>query len=158
MLAAKCHSQSQKSNPTSQKWLAEAKRTGEKDNYAGKRRQPRCTWDVQVTVEILENGEPTETLYANTRDISAGGMGMRCRKVVPAHSEVRITIDETGESMPARVTQCTRSICDYQSGVEVVRKSQTSATPAVSGASSVARLRRTACYGRFARLHQTHAA
>lgn len=134
MLAAKCHGQSQDGHPTSGKWLAEAQLTGDSDNYAGKRRQPRTTWDVQVTIEILEDGEPTETYYANARDISAGGMGMRCRKAVPDHAQVRITVDETGESVPARATQCTQGICDYHIGVEFVPEAQASSTPAAPSA------------------------
>ena len=154
MLAAKCHSQSQEANPTSAKWFAEAQQTGESDNYAGKRSQPRCTWDVQVTIEILENGQPSETYYANTRDISVGGMGMRCRKAVPDHAQVRITIDETGESVQARVTQCTQGICDYHIGVEFVAEAQESPAPAVPATSET----RATIDIRFSRFLQTRAA
>lgn len=154
MIAAKCHNQSQEANPTFRKWFTEARQTGESDNYAGKRRQRRCTWDAQITIEVLENGEPTATYYANTRDISTGGMGMRCRKAVPAHAEVRITIDETGESVQARVTQCTEGICGYHIGVEFTAETQATSTPAERCKSET----RATVDIRFPRFLQTRAA
>lgn len=146
MIAAKCNTQSQEAT-SSRKWLDEAQRTGEKDNYSGKRRQPRCSWDAQVTIDVLQDDETTESFYANTLNISAGGIGMRCRKPVPTHALVRITVDESGESVLARVAQCTQGICDYHIGVEFVRESRTSATsatPTVSRVPAAAGFRPTA--------------
>ena len=161
MLAATCRSPLPKIDSPSRKWLSEARRTGVADSYTGKRREPRCSWDVQVTIDVLGDREPGESYYANSRDISARGMGLRCRRPVPTHALVRITIDETGESAVARVAQCTRGICDYHIGVEFIRETGSASAPAgaTAGASSTASGGRTAIRtGGYSRLPRNCAA
>ena len=61
-------------------WLAEAKLYGKKDPYLGKRRHPRFQWQVPVVLDVDSVDGLQSCVYAQTRDISEGGIGLVCRQ------------------------------------------------------------------------------
>ena len=98
------------------KWLADARRTGQKDTYTGKRSAPRYTWQSAVTIEILDDSDDAD-IYATTRDISAGGLGIRTRSRLAAGTLVRISTDATDESLLGRVRHCSESLGGFYVGI-----------------------------------------
>ena len=108
---------------TVQYWLLSAQATGQRDTYPGKRRRPRFTWHVPITLEVLDAsvlGRSVRAHCAMSRDISDGGMGLRCRQPVPVMALVCITLDETQETVYGRVRHCTGSLGGFLVGVEFV--------------------------------------
>ncbi len=103
---------------TAQQWLADACLAGQEYEYAGKRHYQRTTWQVPITVEILDGTRAGEHEYAMARDISESGMGFRCRRAVPVWSLVRITVDQDGSYVHAQVKSCTDTIGGFLIGVE----------------------------------------
>ena len=103
---------------TVRQWLVNARLRGEEDVYAGKRRRPRVTWQVPVTVEILDGVRANQSDYATSKDVSAGGMGLRCRRAIEARTLVRVVTDEDGRFVHARVMHCTETIGGFFIGVE----------------------------------------
>ncbi len=103
----------------SRKWLTDAHRMGQKDTYAGKRRQTRYTWNTAVTVEFVDDADETP-LFATTRDISIGGLGIRTRRRIDVNTLVRISTDATNESVRGRVRHCSESLGGFFVGIEFV--------------------------------------
>ncbi|MCP4590944.1 MAG: PilZ domain-containing protein [bacterium] len=103
---------------TVQGWLDEARQTGQGDTYAGKRRYPRYTWTVPVVIEVLDGELAGESDYASSRDISEGGLGIRLRRRIPDRSMVRVTTDEYGPGIHARVMHCTETLGGFILGLE----------------------------------------
>jgi hypothetical protein len=101
-------------------WLTEAKRDGIVDDYAGKRRWPRVTWQTQVTLQI-DTPRGTRTVFAAARDISEGGIGLRVRERLAAMTPVRVIIGETNEFVIGRVAHCTDSLGGFVIGIEFQR-------------------------------------
>ncbi|HUU81988.1 MAG TPA: PilZ domain-containing protein [Phycisphaerae bacterium] len=99
-------------------WLEEARETGRADAYAGKRRWVRYTWQVPVTVKVLHAADTHPPQYAYTRDISRGGLGLKCRQPIEHLSLVRIMRDDTGETITGRVRYCTKTITGFVIGIE----------------------------------------
>ncbi len=99
-------------------WLASAREVGVEDGYRGKRVAPRFTWSAPVMVEVLGTRRPGEAAYAYASDISAGGMGLRCRQPVGVFQRLRVTLDETGENLCGQVRHCTRTATGYLIGIE----------------------------------------
>jgi c-di-GMP-binding flagellar brake protein YcgR len=102
---------------TAKRWLASAKRTGQGDTYAGKRRHARYTWVNPVTIEVMEGQHAGRAYYATTRDISAGGIGTRCRHRLDVMTLVCV-IDEDGEAVFGRVRHCGEVLGAFLIGVE----------------------------------------
>ena len=103
---------------TVEQWLAEARLEGREDTYAGKRRYPRVTWHVPVILDGLDGERAGECYYATTKDLSAGGMGFRCRQPVPVRSLVRVMSEIDGQSVYAKVMHCTETVGACFIGVE----------------------------------------
>ena len=99
-------------------WLTAAREEGLADTYAGKRAHPRMIWVVPATLEILDPDRPAAPAYIYTSDISRGGMGLRCRQPVELFAQVRITLDETGESLCGQVRHCTPIPTGFIVGIE----------------------------------------
>jgi hypothetical protein len=99
-------------------WLASARETGVEDHYLGKRSYPRVTWCEPITVEALDGREATDSFFAYANDISAGGMGIRCRERVEVFSHIRVTLDETRESLCGQVRHCTPTPTGFLIGIE----------------------------------------
>jgi hypothetical protein len=101
-------------------WLAEARITGTEDAYRGKRRWPRVTWQVPVTLEVHPGERRSRTCHATSRDISEGGLGLRLRQRLPAMAPVRVFIGEDERSVRGRVVHCTDTLGGFIVGVEFV--------------------------------------
>ena len=98
--------------------MADAGRDGGVDSYNGKRRDKRTRWQAPVMVELNPDSPQRAILNANTRDISASGMGLRCRTALKANTEVRIYVGDGDEFISATVRHCTRSLPGFIIGVE----------------------------------------
>lgn len=99
-------------------WLASARRTGVEDSYRGKRAHPRVTWPAPITVEVLNTTGAAAPAYAYACNISEGGMGLRCRQPVEVFTRVRVTLDETGESLCGQVRHCTTTATGFVIGIQ----------------------------------------
>lgn len=100
------------------RWLAEACQTGIADSYAGKRRWVRYTWQVPVMVTVVAPGPGRAPQFATSRNLSRGGIGLRCRERIGPMSLVRVTRDETDESVYGRVRHCTGTFGGFLIGIE----------------------------------------
>ncbi|MFH0983824.1 MAG: PilZ domain-containing protein [Planctomycetota bacterium] len=103
---------------TLKEWLADAQLEGQQDTYASKRQYPRVTWAVPVTLELLDGPRVGKCDFAVSKDISEGGIGVRCHRALVLRTLVRILIDECGPSVHARVTHCTETVGGFIIGVE----------------------------------------
>ena len=101
-------------------WLANASRTGAKDVYAGKRKFVRYTWLTSAKVEVRSGVSCDTTVYASTRDISAGGLGLKVRQRLQPGAIVRVTLDEGGESVTGRVRHCSEALGGFYVGIEFI--------------------------------------
>ncbi len=117
MIATATTRQTRNDEITIQRWLTDARRTGRKDNYAGKRRHPRFSWHAALTVEAVDD-EGQSQQYATARDIGVGGMGLKTRRRIDANTIIRVTVDATGESLVARVRHCSEALGGFIIGVE----------------------------------------
>ena len=99
-------------------WLAEARRYGREDVYAGKRQHVRVTWEAPVTVVVYDGRQAGETDHATTRDISSGGLGLRCRRPLAVHSLVAVVSEIDGQCVHATVMHCTETLGGFLVGVE----------------------------------------
>lgn len=109
---------------TVERWLANARLEGREDTYTGKRCYPRVTWQVPVTLDILDGERAGECDYATSKDISKGGLGLRCRQSVPVRSFVRVVSDGDGQSVYARVMHCTETVGGFFVGIEFQPREQ----------------------------------
>ena len=103
---------------TIREWLANARLEGREDTYAGKRRYPRVTWVVPVTVEFLDGERAGENDFAMSKDISEGGVGLRCRRPLAVRTLVRVMTDEGAPCVHARVMHCTETLGGFIVGLE----------------------------------------
>jgi len=99
-----------------QEWLEEAGETGETDTYSRKYRDPRTTWNVPLEVHVPVRGGLTETYYATSIDVSEGGIGFRCREMIPPHTRVRICRDGEMVGVTAVTLGSTQSLAGYLIG------------------------------------------
>jgi hypothetical protein len=98
-------------------WLADAKLYGQKDPYLGKRRHPRYQWKMPVDMDVLSIDGSQCRLYAQTRDISEGGIGLECRQQLEPDSRVRIRLEGQLEAIEGYVVHCTQGLGKYLVGV-----------------------------------------
>ncbi len=99
------------------KWINNARHWSKGDTFCGLRRQPRYQWHTPITVEILEGDNAGTTCYANSHDISLGGLGLSCRCDLNAGTLLCIT-DDNGDAVFGRVRHCSKHITTYKVGVE----------------------------------------
>lgn len=100
-------------------WLAQARLVGEEDVFAGKRRHPRVTWTVPVTLAVLDGPEAGTRQYAHTKDISEGGLGLRARRPIPLGSTVWVGPDDSAMGVHARVMHCTETVGGFVIGISL---------------------------------------
>ncbi len=105
-----------------QAWLNDARRTGKKDVYSGKRSSPRFIWEAPITVEILDGDSAGESFFATSRDIGAGGVGFRGRHRLEQDTLVRVTLDNTGASVEAMVRHTSETLGAFIIGVEFAQE------------------------------------
>lgn len=110
-----------------QRWLTDARRNGKKDVYTGKRRHPRFSWTVNVAVEIMDGGSALRPLFATTRDVSVGGVGLKVRQRIAAGTLVRIVRSDIDEHVYAKVQYCGEALGGFLVGVEFIQPPATSA-------------------------------
>lgn len=110
-------------------WLSEARKTGQGDNYAGKRRHPRYEWQVPAVIEVDPDLPSRRLLYATTRDISESGLGLRCRTRLPQFTNVRLYVNDGEEPVTAVVRHSTGTLGGFLVGVEFVPAGGTNALP-----------------------------
>ncbi len=103
------------------RWLTQAQCTGREDTYTGKRRFPRFTWREHFTVVVLDEGPDRVECFATTRDISAGGVGLKIRHRIAATAVVRLVHEETGETVHGRVRFCNEALGAFFVGVEFIQ-------------------------------------
>ena len=101
-----------------QQWLEEARRTGESDEHTRKHRDPRITWYEALEVYVASSGGGTESHYATAFNISDGGIGFRCRRQIPAFTQ--ITVCRAGElvGLPAAIMHCLQTLTGYTIGAQ----------------------------------------
>jgi hypothetical protein len=105
-------------------WLGQARKEGQEDTFAGKRRWPRVTWQVPVVLEINTGRGRTQTCYATSRDVSEGGLGLRTRQRVPVMALVRVTAGDDDRSVLGRVAHCTDTLGGFLVGIEFMAEPQ----------------------------------
>ncbi len=103
---------------TAGQWLDEAQETGRADSYAGKRCAVRYTLEVPVLVEVIGEGSRTAPQYGYSRDVSRGGMGVKCRQRIATMSRVRVTREDTNEALYGRIRHCTTTLNGFIIGIE----------------------------------------
>ncbi|MFQ5490043.1 MAG: PilZ domain-containing protein [Phycisphaerae bacterium] len=113
---------------TLKSWLAGARESGEEDRYAGKRSTPRIVWNESVIVEVVGKRTDGPRIYGFTRDVSAGGIGLRCRERLEPGKPVRITLEATGETLCGRIRYCSEVLGAFLVGVEFELRTDQQAT------------------------------
>lgn len=103
---------------TRNRWVTAARVDGVEDNYAGKRAHPRTSWKSAVRVEALGRGAAPRPVYGYTRDISAGGVGLKCHERIKPCTKVQITLEDTGECLCGVVRHCSEGVGSFLIGVE----------------------------------------
>ncbi len=98
-------------------WTEEAQISGVTDHYAGKRAHPRTTWSVSVVVKITSGKDTGELVYAKSKDVSLGGIGLLSRHNIPPHTAVEIWAGNHGQGVSGRVMHSTRTVAGYIIGV-----------------------------------------
>ena len=86
--------------------------TGQEPLSEARRASWRYTWVEPITVRIIDGGQESELLYANTKTIFADGMDFRSPRSFEQDCKVLITIDsEDGTiEIPATVVHSTGSV------------------------------------------------
>lgn len=112
--------ETQRTEAVVQRLLSQARRDGQRDAYAGKRRQPRFSWQASVTVEVVGT-RTSQAFYATTRDIGAGGMGLRTRQRLAPLTVVRVNVEGEDEPLNGRVRHCSETVGAFLIGIEFVR-------------------------------------
>ena len=119
MTAATAESRSDRNqDDTVSQWLDEAHQTGRADSYAGKRRTVRYTLEAPVLVKVIGAGSRTAPQYGYTRDISRGGMGVKCRQRIATMSRVRVTREDTNQTVYGLIRHCTATLNGFIIGIE----------------------------------------
>jgi hypothetical protein len=99
-------------------WLDEGRHTGRADTYAGKRRSVRYTLQAPVLVEVIGAGPGTAPQYGYSRDVSRGGMSVKCRQRIATMSRVRVTREDTNQAVCGRIRHCTTTLNGFIIGIE----------------------------------------
>lgn len=99
------------------RWINDAKNWSKGDTFGGLRRSPRYQWRTPITVEILEGRDAGICCYANTQDISLGGLGFSCRQKLEQGVLICIC-DDNGDAVFGRVRHCEKNITTFQVGIE----------------------------------------
>ncbi len=98
-------------------WINDAKNWSRGDSFSGLRQTPRYQWHTPVILEVLEGRDAGQSCYANTHDISLGGMGLTCRHPLQQGTLVCVT-DDKGDAVFGRVCHCAQSITTFKVGIE----------------------------------------
>lgn len=114
-----------------QQWLDLARSTGQRLPSIG-HAQPRFTWDARVTIAMVRDDRSTESHYATARDMSAGDLAIRCRRAIAVGTTLRITLDDTGDSVSGIVQSCVQEISTF-AVVVVFAKPPVARRPPVRG-------------------------
>jgi len=102
-------------------WVADAASVSVADAYLGRRRSLRYPWSAAVEVIVNPGGDSEQRIVAAGQDISEGGMGLVCRRVLPAGAHVLLReADRQDECawVPARVVHSVPSTGGYRVGLQ----------------------------------------
>ena len=99
-------------------WIQDARKTGEADSYAGKRRQERFTWFPQLEVRVISASGQPRTHLASGHDISEGGLRFFCRQPIEAFVNVEVFVEGETAGVPAVVKHCTQTFNGYLIGAD----------------------------------------
>lgn len=98
-------------------WIAQAQRSGVKDNYTAKRRSPRVGWGISLMVRFVDDPS-REPLFVHARDISPEGVGFTNRQPVEEGTRLALSADDPEQIAYAKVTRCTRGVSGYLIGAD----------------------------------------
>ena len=101
-----------------QRWLEEARETGETDTFTRRHRDPRTTWGDPLEVQVFKGPGCWLSCRATARDISAGGVGFQCREPIPPWTPVLVCRAGEAVGAPAMVANCTPGVSCYVIGAE----------------------------------------
>ena|GEM_PF-2938905 len=118
----------------SQAWLEEANETAEPDTHTRRHHDPRTAWDVPLEIHVCSGSGYGETYYATACDISKGGIGFRCRELIPPFTTVHICRAGEMIGVPALTMNCTESLTGSIIGAEFRFEKQAPAQRRVSKA------------------------
>ena len=101
------------------RWLELAKFCGQEDPYLGKRQSVRFKWRAYVQVEVQHLDGSVEYLYATTKDVSEGGLGLVFRRPVPPRAKIRVQLDDENQFgiVSGTVMHCTQTVGSYFVGM-----------------------------------------
>ena len=91
-----------------EQWVGEAEILGRTDNYLGKRRFPRFTWDVIVLIRICSGRMTGKVIRARTKNVSMGGLGVHVRSHLEPGVKLEIMVEGRPFGVKATVAHCTR--------------------------------------------------
>lgn len=101
-----------------QKWMTEAVADGGRDHYSGKRKNPRIEWFAPVML-VVSPGQPGErTYFAQCRDISKKGLGVRSPESIPERTIVRVYVNDGEDFVAGRVKHTSSTVGAYALGIE----------------------------------------
>lgn len=101
-----------------EKWLDEARETGETDTFTRRHRDPRTAWRDPLEVHVFKGPGCWLSVRATARDISAGGVGFQCRDPIPPWTPVLVCRAGKPVGAPAMVVDCTPGVSCYVIGAE----------------------------------------
>ena len=99
-------------------WLDEAKRTGERDFHAGKRREPRMAWERPLEIRVVSEDNQVEPRRGTTRTLSDSGIGFTCAQPIEPAAKIEVSLPGETTKIPAVVRQCTETAAGYLVGAE----------------------------------------
>lgn len=99
-------------------WLEEAKRTAERDSYAGNRREPRMAWQRPLEIRVVSEGNQAEPQRVASRTLSDSGIGFTCLQPIEPPAKIEISLPGEATRIPAVVRQCTETATGYLVGAE----------------------------------------
>ncbi len=91
-----------------EQWVGEAEILGRTDNYLGKRRFPRFTWDAIVLLRVQTGRLAGKVIRARTKNISMGGMGIHLRSNLESGVKLEVMVEGRPFGIKATVVHCTR--------------------------------------------------
>ncbi len=101
-------------------WLARAEPLRTDHDPPRRRHQPRALTDDHFLIRPLQEDFPETS--AKGLNISAGGLGLFCRRAIPCDYFVAVRLDEDEVDptwVPASVIHCTQTLGGYKVGLRL---------------------------------------
>jgi hypothetical protein len=103
-----------------ERWVEEARQACQGDPWPGKRGEQRYRWSAPLEVLVPAASGAAQTVLATANDVSAVGIGFRCRQELPQFATVEIRVAGEAVGVAATVKQVTRTVNGFTIGAEFV--------------------------------------